>query len=314
MKHIQSGQMKDIPWYLFSNDISGVANFSPDKKVKHFEKVLEFANELSLPLVSARSNVSPTVTKKMDVSSAEPFMSVFGMYCLRKLWSMCLFSSIGLPFNLTNVDFAFKSKKPFHLREERKPENFFLQYLSTPGLRIYSAGLEATRNERLDYISDFPVVQKYLSVCLASTVNCNKCSKCRRTLLALDALGKLDKFGSVFDIEYYKANRPEYYQYMFDRAVANDKFYQEILDRLTEQIPKDEYDKYLKAAKDKLKPKPKIQHVPETFSLKYKRKMIRAVIKGLVDNKRYKKLKKSPNKFFGDSKSKFIRFLGRYYN
>ena len=66
--------------------------------------------------------------------------------------------------------------------------------------------------------------------------------------------------------------------YMLDRAVANDKFHQEILDSFSEQIAKEEYDKYLKAAKHKLKPKPKIQpkiqHMPEILSLKYKR-MIR---------------------------------------
>lgn len=45
-----------------------------------------------------------------------------------------------------------------------------------------------------------------------------------------------------------------------------------------------------------------------------KRKCIRLIIKLLVEKKRYKKLKRDSRKFFADSKSVFIRFLGKYYN
>ena len=47
---------------------------------------------------------------------------------------------------------------------------------------------------------------------------------------------------------------------------------------------------------------------------KRKRRVIRLIIRCLVDSKRYNKLKKKPQIFFEDSKSKFIKFLGRYYN
>lgn len=47
--------------------------------------------------------------------------------------------------------------------------------------------------------------------------------------------------------------------------------------------------------------------------LRVKRKFIRLLIRPLVDSKKYKKLKKDPGRFFEDSKSAFIRFLGRYY-
>lgn len=45
-----------------------------------------------------------------------------------------------------------------------------------------------------------------------------------------------------------------------------------------------------------------------------RRKYIRLIIKFFVDSKRYRKLKRDPIRFFKDSKSKFIKFLGRYYN
>ena len=44
-----------------------------------------------------------------------------------------------------------------------------------------------------------------------------------------------------------------------------------------------------------------------------RRKYIKLIIRLLVDHKKYKKLKENPDKFFFDSKSSFIRFLGKYY-
>ena len=51
--------------------------------------------------------------------------------------------------------------------------------------------------------------QKYLNVCVPATDkghNCSCCNKCMWTLIPLDAMGKLDKFKGVFDIDVYKKN------------------------------------------------------------------------------------------------------------
>ena len=54
------------------------------------------------------------------------------------------------------------------------------------------------------------------------------------------------------------------------------------------------------------------------ISLEYKfglrHKILRMIIKCLVDRKKYLKLKRNHNLFFQDSKSQFIQFLGRFYN
>lgn len=44
-----------------------------------------------------------------------------------------------------------------------------------------------------------------------------------------------------------------------------------------------------------------------------KQRVLRGIIKALVDKKKYKKLKQNPSLFFDDSKSSFIKLLGRYY-
>lgn len=50
-------------------------------------------------------------------------------------------------------------------------------------------------------------------------------------------------------------------------------------------------------------------------NLKYKRhRILRMVIKCLVDKKRYKKLKRDPGSFFSDSQSTIIKLLGKFYN
>ena len=48
-------------------------------------------------------------------------------------------------------------------------------------------------------------------------------------------------------------------------------------------------------------------------ALKRRQKFIRILIKPLVNNKKYMKLKKRPVQFFNDSKSTAIRFLGKFY-
>ena len=50
-----------------------------------------------------------------------------------------------------------------------------------------------------------------------------------------------------------------------------------------------------------------------THRMHSRRKYLRGIIKLLVDSKRYRKLKRDPERFFADSKSSFIRFLGKYY-
>ena len=52
----------------------------------------------------------------------------------------------------------------------------------------------------------------------------------------------------------------------------------------------------------------------ENVRLYYRHAFLNFVIKSLVSRKRSKKLKKNPKQFFSDSKSSFIRFLGRYYD
>lgn len=91
---------------------------------------------------------------------------------------------------------------------------FTVGCMNTENLSFYSAGSECLRIEKEDYISLDNSARKHLNVCgmeingVEKTwkyLNCGICNKCLRTMVQLYALGKLDYFGEVFDLEdFYK--------------------------------------------------------------------------------------------------------------
>ena len=56
-----------------------------------------------------------------------------------------------------------------------------------------------------------------------------------------------------------------------------------------------------------------VQRITKARDLADKHWILRRIIKQLIDNKRYKKLKTDPDRFFSDSRSEVIKFLGKYY-
>ena len=66
------------------------------------------------------------------------------------------------------------------------------------------------RTQKTELIADWDIAHKYLSPCDAVVAkkdgehNCSRCYKCLRTLLVLEALGKLQDFAGVFNLETYK--------------------------------------------------------------------------------------------------------------
>ena len=97
---------------------------------------------------------------------------------------------------------------------------------STEKLRVQPAGAGLSRIDKIALIADDPQVQRRLNVCVSpagqprptTTLNCSACWKCIQTLLVLEAMGKLDQFGAVFDTGFYKANRKRLLQALSDLA------------------------------------------------------------------------------------------------
>lgn len=111
-------------------------------------------------------------------------------------------------------------------------ELLMIKALHHKDMEIHIEG-PVTRMDKTDFIADFPIVQNRLSVCWPRPYNsCGICPKCVRTLVDLDVLGKLDKFGAIFDLPHYKENRDWYLSFARTEHDYGNIFFLESVRRL----------------------------------------------------------------------------------
>lgn len=89
------------------------------------------------------------------------------------------------------------------------------QTISVNGMHFYSSGGAVSRIQKTKLLSHYPPAFRYLNVCVNNVHNDGTCFKCMRTLLGIDAVGNLDNFATVFDINAYKKNKKHYLQKMY---------------------------------------------------------------------------------------------------
>ena len=146
------------------------------------------------------------------------------VYALAKLFGVFYFSS-AYPVEEFSLSMSVVNKT----HGTACYDLFSLFCLSSDHLRIVSAGMEATRDEKVAYIATHPVAQNHLQVCAIeqdagvevqlNKLNCGNCGKCQRTILQLYANGNLDAFDQVFDLSYFKKNTGKY----MGRGLAGDQ-------------------------------------------------------------------------------------------
>lgn len=90
--------------------------------------------------------------------------------------------------------------------------------VSTESLTFYSSGSEVLRCEKLIRLSDWEPSYRWLHACFGKRIvgqrNCGICKKCKEAQTILYALGKLDRYKAVFDVEQYKKRFPEHLAYI----------------------------------------------------------------------------------------------------
>lgn len=163
-----------------------------------------FCREYGYELTSVNSNI-------MDVFEQDHFMTCiytccFSIHVLRKLYSIYYIASSEPVFHFNLED--------NHLRDASFYEGLFVSLCSVERLKIHCEGMTLNRLEKIRDISNYAPSYKYLNVCTRTAENCNMCEKCMRTLLALDGLGVLDRYRSVFDVDYYLAHKQDYLRRM----------------------------------------------------------------------------------------------------
>lgn len=88
-------------------------------------------------------------------------------------------------------------------------ESYLVPLIQTENTEMVLDGAQYKRSEKTANIAGWDIAQKHLNVCIVpenGAHNCSCCSKCMRTLMPLEAMGKLDEFSEVFDLDVYRKN------------------------------------------------------------------------------------------------------------
>lgn len=183
-----------------------------EEQAKVFEGQLEhvskFCREYGYKLLSVRSNLATFLCDLFwedSFNRTHTFRNAGFVLLLQKLIGTYYYSAGAAvdAFSCSlNGDTAYYEKA-------------LLPCISTKSTVFYNSNRAMTRNDKIKMIAAFPQSYDYLLVCYSEGENCGKCIKCIRTLIALDFLGVLERYGNSFRVEEYKRNRNWYMTRMY---------------------------------------------------------------------------------------------------
>ena len=199
-------------------------NYGGDEARKKYKDrislVAPVAEQLGLPMVCVDTNANEYIMQRHCGTETTRTLAI--PLALQKLYSKYYFSS-GYPYEM------FK----FVIEDSAYYDLLSTQCFSTENLCFYSSGAEATRLEKLRYISEYKIVNDHINVCIDTIHNCGKCEKCKRTIMGLYTIDKLDLFSETFDVAYIKKHILRYlivtveYRHRHDWDEIYDKLKQE---------------------------------------------------------------------------------------
>lgn len=173
------------------------------------EKAETISTELNLPIIKMYTNHHEFLFR--DYVEFYSLRICSYAFALQKLFKVYLISS-GTMFQDSN----FKST------DSTDYDVFNTPMASTNNLTFYMSGGEKGRVEKIEYISKYDVVKKNLHVCtLNDKKNCSECDKCMRTMVALDLVGDLQEYKSIFDLSKYAKRKNMYLGKVISQAKDN---------------------------------------------------------------------------------------------
>ena len=185
-----------------------------------------FAKDYGFGFLFIESNLHLIINKYAPYSHLE-YHTYMALFCLNTI-SPCLkayYYSSGYPYNKFTM-----------LLDEKgildcAHYDLLLMFCASVGeMKLYSTGSDKSRIEKTCALLDYEPAQKYLNVCVNEVKNDGICFKCIRTIMTIDALGGIDKFSKVFNVDAYKQNRFFYLKRLFlDAKFRNDESYNELL-------------------------------------------------------------------------------------
>lgn len=157
------------------------------------------AAETGLKVVSIDSNLQ--LLQSENYLAVAAFRLPAAVLALQKLFGVFL-NSAGYEFHR----FSFVQENSAYY------ELLPLSCFETDCTVFYSTGGQTPRIKKLERLAELPFARQYLHPCIYAHrgINCGKCGKCIRTIGALYAIGKLESFQEVFDVEEFYQNKNEY--------------------------------------------------------------------------------------------------------
>lgn len=171
--------------------------------IKRYEMNKLAADELGIPLYQVNSNLH-AFTHKIG----EQKMGYIAIHsCILALQKVLRLYYVANSCTYKDTLEGTTHYHNFDFGEFSDP--FFIPLVRTEGLELMLEGAQYSRSKKTEIISDWPIAQSYLNVCVSPEEdgrNCCRCSKCVRTLIPLEAMGKLNSFSKVFDLNVYRKN------------------------------------------------------------------------------------------------------------
>lgn len=198
LKHINNNEENFRLTHLVTMNVGSFGfqggDFSYNWFQKEIIKAKRVANELELPLIVINSNLMEIYQENHAYSGT--FRMAGAILGIQKLFSKYYISA---GFDIKDFDITSEENDDYDL--------FNLLVASNESTTFYSTGLEATRFERTQFITQYPVTYDNLTVCVFGNDNCGKCEKCVRTLSTLYALGELQNYGNSFDVNQFENHK-----------------------------------------------------------------------------------------------------------
>lgn len=169
------------------------------------------SDQLQLPLVIVDSNISEILRLPFGYSIS--FRDISAALVLENLLDTYYISG---GFKLSEMKVVEN--------DIRKYENWIMNCISNDGMKFIWFGGEASRTQKLEYLSQFDIAVSNLFVCISNMLsnscntreqflhrNCSiNCTKCLRTMLELYSINQLDKYRGVFDVDLFMKNIDQY--------------------------------------------------------------------------------------------------------
>lgn len=195
--HVDSEERGQRLSHLIMNNVGALTknyDHSVDVFKRRAVKFQGIADYFDLKLVCVNTNIVEMLEDyPMFINSPDLFRNAACAFALKRLFGCYYYSSA---VDLNKFCFTWESPEFY--------EPVINHALSVRSLVFYTTGYEAERGQKVEAIADEEIVKEYLNVC--GDENDSSCEKCTRTMFELYALGKLDEYDKVFDVDFFKEN------------------------------------------------------------------------------------------------------------